>query len=547
MEKDERSSQAVMDKMNDSDCYGSTEEFTLNLNEQFETQHKSLEGFVLQPKLTNFFSQEMIKKYSAVPFMKQDDVLHLAMSDPNNILRIDEIERTIGLRIRPYKCEPEEIERVIKEFIEKEDTVTEYLEKALKGIENERLELLSRDDEVAMTTDADDTGEHPEAADLVDKMILQAVKSRTSDIHFEPHRDGLLVRLRIDGVLHKAMDISNTLKQSMISRIKVMSGMDIAERRIPQDGRVRARIGSKDVDIRVSTLPIFHGEKVVMRILNKSAIQMELSDLGFEHDSLQQIHELIHKPNGIFLVTGPTGSGKSTTLYACLNILNSISKNITTTEDPVEYEVEGLNQTQVNPKAGLTFAAAMRSILRQDPDIIMVGEMRDAETIQMAGQAALTGHLVVSTLHTNDAPGAVTRLVDMEMEPFLICSTVIGVLAQRLVRAICPACKEPYPVSEEMLAGLPLNPSIENNFMHGRGCQRCLGTGYTGRSVISEIFTLNDEIRELILKNAPLSQIKSAAKRAGMRSLREDGVIKAQKGVTTIEEVMAITTENVEE
>ncbi|MCX5713046.1 MAG: GspE/PulE family protein, partial [Candidatus Omnitrophica bacterium] len=376
---------------------------------------------------------------------------------------------------------------------------------------------------------------------LVNLIIMQAVKDKASDIHVEPGEEKVLIRFRIDGILHEIQQIPKHLQSALASRVKVMAKMDISEIRNPQDGRIQLKMESKSLDLRVSTFPTMHGENIVMRILDKSSVILGLKELGFAKNDLAEFDKIVRHPNGIVLVTGPTGSGKTTTLYAALSAINSIEKNIITIEDPVEYEIPLIRQTQVNPRAGLTFANGLRSILRQDPDIIMVGEIRDKETADIAIQASLTGHLVLSTLHTNDAASSLTRLIDMGIEPFLIASSVIGILAQRLVRVICPKCKEKYMPSDEIIKDLGLDQKIE--LFRGKGCMHCRNTGFTGRIGIFELLTVTEEIKNMVTSKRSANEIKKKALEQGMRVLRDDGMEKVKSGITTAEEVLRVTEE----
>ena len=374
-------------------------------------------------------------------------------------------------------------------------------------------------------------------------IIQQAIRDAASDIHVEPDRRGVRVRYRIDGVLHEIMQLPKYIQAPLISRLKIMSDMNIAERRVPQDGRIPIRWENKDYDLRVSCLPTVHGEKIVMRILDKTSVLIGLNKLGFTPENQAQVEELTSQPNGMFLSTGPTGSGKTTTQYSILHRINSVDRNIITIEDPVEYQLSGISQVQVNRKAGLTFSTALRSFLRQDPDVIMVGEMRDLETAEIAIEASLTGHLVLSTLHTNDAPSAVIRMIDMGVEPYLISATVIGVLAQRLSRRICNNCKQPYTVPAKELRRFGFkadDPEESVTLYRGTGCEICRHTGYKGRIGIYELMRMNDEIAELVVRRAPLADIREAAKANGMHELREDGLIKVLEGITTPDEVMRV-------
>ena len=375
---------------------------------------------------------------------------------------------------------------------------------------------------------------------LVNQVLIKAVSVGASDIHFEPYENEVVVRLRMDGELHDYITIAPSKYSEVVSRIKVMANLNVAEKRIPQDGKFPIRVGDKEYDIRVSTVPTVFGERIVLRLLDRSGKLLTLEDLGLSKEDLKKVEELISRPYGIILVTGPTGAGKTTTLYAMLLKLKSPRKNIITIEDPVEYQIKGISQIQVNPKVGLTFAKGLRSVLRQDPDIIMVGEIRDTETAQIAVQSALTGHLVLSTLHTNDAPSAVTRLKDMEIEPFLIASALEGVIAQRLVRKVCPYCKEPYKPSKEELEKLGLNPSGDYTFYKGKGCEHCLGTGYRGRIAIFEVLVFDEELKKLVVKTQDANEIRNLAVKKGFKTMLQDGIEKILKGITTSEEVLSV-------
>jgi type IV pilus assembly protein PilB len=374
-------------------------------------------------------------------------------------------------------------------------------------------------------------------------VLLMGIKDRASDIHFEPFEEEYKLRYRCDGVMYELVPPPRHLAPAISSRIKVMANLDIAERRLPQDGRIELNVGGNPVDLRVSVLPTMFGESVVIRVLDRTVVQLDLDRLGMDPDTLSKFRELIRKPNGIILVTGPTGSGKSTTLYSALNELNDVTEKIITTEDPIEYDLDGIVQVPINPDIGVTFANVLRAILRHDPDKIMVGEIRDVETAQIAVQAALTGHLVLSTLHTNDAPSTVTRLRDMGVEPYLITATLEGVLAQRLVRRICPDCRTEYEPSKELLMELNLTPEQVQGkkFYYGRGCERCNNTGFKGRTGIFELLVMNDTIRDLVANNASTDAIRQAARKAGMKTLREAGLQALFSGITTIEEVVRET------
>jgi type IV pilus assembly protein PilB len=400
--------------------------------------------------------------------------------------------------------------------------------------------------QLAAESMSDGTGRKAPVIELVDLIIDQAIRDGASDIHIEPDEKILRVRYRLDGILHEVMSLSKQLESPIISRVKIMANLDISEKRVPQDGRVNLKFENREIDLRVSTFPTILGEKGVLRILDRSSLIVGLGDLGFSEPVLQSFSEAIEKPTGIILVTGPTGSGKSTTLYSALEKINSLERNIVTVEDPVEYHMAIINQSQVNPKAGYDFADGLRSILRQDPDIIMVGEIRDYETAEISIRAALTGHLVLSTLHTNDAAGAITRLIDMGVEPFLVASSVICIMAQRLVRMVCKECSQDYNPPKEML--LRLQKSLNVPFLFeegtrlkkGKGCPACKLTGYRGRTCINEIITLSERIKGLIVDKRPTSEIKAEARKNGMQTLREDGLAKVAMGITTIEEVMRV-------
>jgi type II secretory ATPase GspE/PulE/Tfp pilus assembly ATPase PilB-like protein len=375
---------------------------------------------------------------------------------------------------------------------------------------------------------------------LVNHMVMKAVQEKASDIHVEPDDKVLRVRVRKDGVLQETHKFEKELESAILARIKIISGMDIAEKRKPQDGRIKILLESKKIDVRVSSLPTFYGENIVLRLLDKTTVSKDLGKLGMEGRTLEDFRRLVHTPHGIVLVTGPTGSGKSTTLYAALSEINDIKKNIVTVEDPIEYDIEMVRQTQVNPKIGLTFASGLRSILRQDPDIIMVGEIRDTETAEIAVQASLTGHLVLSTLHTNDACGAVIRLIDMGIPPYLIASSVIGVLAQRLIRKVCQHCKEPVEVPKDFLKDLGVTDP-KAVFYRGKGCSHCQNFGYAGRTSVHEFFSITPQMRELITKRASEGELVALARKQGMQTLREAGLEKARLGITSLEEVIEIT------
>jgi len=490
--------------------------------------------------------QSVVQRYNAVPVRRSGNRLTVAMADPTNVFALDDIRLITGYEIDPMLAAPDDISSLLRGA--DDGASRETLNTALQALDGGPAALLADDLDVTgggVDEEVDRTAALEDEAPIirvVNVIIQQAIKDRASDIHIEPDRRGVRVRYRIDGVLHEQMQVPKYVHAPLISRIKIMGDMNIAERRLPQDGRIHIRHEGKDYDLRVSSLPTVFGEKVVMRILDQSSVLIGLNKLGMFPETQAELESIIVQPNGMILSTGPTGSGKTTTQYSILNKINSVEKNITTIEDPVEYQLRGLNQVHVNRKAGLTFANAMRFFVRQDPDIIMVGEIRDLETAETAIQASLTGHLVLSTLHTNDAPSAVTRLVDMGVEPFLISASVIGVLAQRLGRRICQNCKEPYrpPADALRRVGFKMEDIESVVFYRGRGCEQCRHSGYRGRMGIFELMMINEEIQDLIVKRVPLSEVRNAALANGMKTLKMDGFQKVVEGVTTVEEVMRV-------
>jgi general secretion pathway protein E len=480
------------------------------------------------------------KEYRVFPMERRDGRLRLAVADPLDSRPLNDLAALTGDFIDIAVSTPEEILRAINRSYEhRAGEAQEFIEEMEGGEAG-----LARDFEPEDLLDASD--EAP-IIRFVNSLITQGYKERASDIHIEPFESELVVRYRIDGILYEVVRPPQKAQASIISRLKIMANLNIAEKRLPQDGRFRVRIAGKDVDVRVSTLPTAFGERVVLRLLDKATNVLTLEDIGMAPVLLRQVDHMIHKSHGIFLVTGPTGSGKTTTLYAALTRLNSREQNIITVEDPIEYQLAGVGQIQVNPRINLTFAAGLRSILRQDPDIIMVGEIRDGETAEIAVQSALTGHMVFSTLHTNDAAGALTRLVEMGIEPFLAASSIVGILAQRLVRRICPYCREEFRPSSELLQEMGLQQAVGPDavFFRGRGCAKCMDIGYRGRTGIYELLTVDEKVRDLLLQNRDSASIKNAALKKGMKTLRDSGLAKALAGETTIEEVLRVTQEEV--
>ncbi len=472
----------------------------------------------------------------------EEGLVRVACADPLALGPLDDLAILVGSSL---VVELAETDHIIEAINKAYDRGTAHAAAAMEEMKEEDLETFAQDIEEAV--DLLDAEDEAPIIRLVNSLVSQAVKEHASDIHIEPGERDIAVRFRVDGILHEKIRPPKKLQASIASRIKIQAGMNIAEKRLPQDGRIRIKIAGKDIDIRVATAPTAHGERITMRLLDRSAVLLNLVDLGFSPDNLSEMNGLINKSHGIILVTGPTGSGKTTTLYACLAAINTPDLNILTIEDPVEYQLQGISQTQVSPKINLTFANGLRSFLRHDPDVIMVGEIRDLETAEIAIQAALTGHLVLSTIHTNDAPGAITRLVDMGVEPFLVASSIIGIMAQRLIRTLCKTCKEPYGASDEELRELGLSKEMVGQkpmFCRPKGCPDCMGTGYRGRTGIYEMMMPTDDIRQLILQNVDSNTIKKKAMSQGMRTLREDGARKVLVGITSSAEVLRVTGED---
>jgi type IV pilus assembly protein PilB len=475
------------------------------------------------------------RRHSCIPVRIEDGRLVVAMADPANVIAIDDIRALTGKEIRTVVATKADVVAAINRSYRMDRTAETLVEEAAADVRAEEKSL----DAAIASAGAEDAP----IIKLVNLLITQAVSDRASDIHIEPGEDGLRVRYRIDGVLHEVMNPPKSVQAGIASRLKIMAEINIAERRIPQDGRISITLQGKSIDIRVATLPTVFGEKIVMRLLDKSSVMLQLSDLGFLPQNFQRFQESYTKPYGAILVTGPTGSGKSTTLYATLNILNKTDVNIITVEDPVEYRLPGVNQVQTNPKAGLSFASALRSILRSDPDIVLIGEIRDSETAQIAIEAALTGHLVLSTLHTNDAPSALTRLVEMGIEPFLVASSLDSVLAQRLARKLCARCREMYmPSPEELIAArFPFEPDQELPKLYRPiGCTSCGNTGYRGRMAIHEVMPVTEEIERMVAEHASAEAIGKVAREQGMITLRQDGLEKVRQGLTSIQEVLRV-------
>ena len=496
-------------------------------------------GYPELPIFEERISARFLRESRALPLSEDDQELALAMADPTDAYTISAFEMVTGRKVRPLVAIPTELEAAL-------DRLYGQGKSALGTLVGD---VEQRDD---LAFDADiqqlkDLASEAPVIRLVSLIITNALETRASDIHIEPFENRLIVRYRIDGVLHEIESPPKKLGPAVISRVKIMANLDIAERRLPQDGRIRLRAQGKEIDLRVSTVPTMHGESVVMRILDKGGVALDFKRLGFEDDTLKSFLDVLLEPHGILLVTGPTGSGKTTTLYTALDRLNKPDVKILTVEDPVEYQMPGINQIQVKPQIDLTFANALRSIVRQDPDVIMIGEIRDLETAQIAVQSALTGHLVLSTVHTNDAPSTVNRLLDMGVEDYLLTSTVIGIQAQRLVRTLCPDCNEPYTALPELVAELGLAKfasSGDITLYHAKGCKQCANTGYVGRISIIEMMPMTDAVRQLVMRHATATELRAQAIKDGMITMYEDGMRKALRGVTTFEEVLRVTRED---
>ena len=506
---------------------------------QLELPLVEANGYPELPILEERISARFLREARALPIAESEDEIALAMADPTDAYTMNAFEMVTGRKVKPLIAIPTELEAALERLYGAGKTALGQIVGAV-----EQRDELSFDADVQQLKDL--ASEAP-VIRLVSLIITNALETRASDIHIEPFENRLIVRYRIDGVLHEIESPPRKLAPAVISRIKIMANLDIAERRLPQDGRIRLRVQGKEIDLRVSTVPTMHGESVVMRILDKGGVALDFARLGFEEDTLKKFLDVLLEPHGILLVTGPTGSGKTTTLYTALDRLNKPDVKILTVEDPVEYQMPGINQIQVKPQIDLTFANALRSIVRQDPDVIMIGEIRDLETAQIAVQSALTGHLVLSTVHTNDAPSTVNRLLDMGVEDYLLTSTVIGIQAQRLVRTLCPECNEPYTAMPELVEELGLSKFANGGditLYHARGCKQCANTGYVGRISIIEMMPMTDTVRTLVMRHAIATELKAQAMKEGMVTMYEDGMRKALRGVTTFEEVLRVTRED---
>jgi len=520
--------------------YVTNDQIMLAMGEYLGQEIINIEGMDIPSEIINMISPAIAQLYRIIPIHLKDDTLTIVQADALNFETMDDLRLMLKHQIKPVLCHKDIVLCALEKYYPKRH---ESVEQLLLEFKEDKSSAVSTRGEYI---DIDELRKMADAAPVkqwVSLMFLDAVLGKASDIHLEPFEDGFKIRYRIDGILYDKISPPKQLGIPITSRIKVMSSMDISERKLPQDGRIQLNVGGTLMDLRVSSLPTKYGESVVMRLLNKSAVSLNLEILGFRPEELKLIHQLLNKPNGIILVTGPTGSGKTTTLYAALNHLNDIGTKIITTEDPVEYDIDGLVQVQINTSIGVDFARCLRAILRQDPDIILVGEIRDEETARIAIQASLTGHLVFSTLHTNDAPTTVTRLIDIGTKPYLIAATVEAVISQRLVRKICTSCKEEYEPSDESLLELNLTKAEVKGkqVFRGKGCNNCHNIGYKGRLGIYEIMLMNNEIRRLISEQANTNVIRMAAKNNGMNTLRDSGLIAIFNGLTTIQEVVRET------
>ena len=515
------------------------------LSAQYGIPSVTLANLTIDASVVHLLPFEVAKRYDVLPVRREGDTLTLAMADPVNVHAIDHVTFVTGLRVLPVVAAQGAIRQAIeRSYQEQTAPVTEALT-ALSG-DLDGVEVLDDDEMIGAKVDVFELKESADEAPvvkLVNMVLVDAIQRGASDIHWEPYEKIFRVRFRVDGVLHEMLTPPKRLEPAITSRLKIMANLDIAERRLPQDGRIKLRYSNREIDFRVSTLPTIFGEKAVLRILDKESLKLDLTQLGFDPWSLDEFQKAIHQPYGMVLITGPTGSGKTTTLYSAIHTINSNDINIMTAEDPVEYNLKGVNQVQINEAVGRTFASALRSFLRQDPDVILVGETRDLETAQIAIRAALTGHLVFSTLHTNDCPSTIARLVDMGVPPFLVASSLLLVVAQRLGRKVCKDCREPYAADEEMLVpyGHILTGPGKTEFYKGKGCQACNFTGMRGRVAIYELMPISQGLRDMVVRGASTSELRSAAQAQGMKTLRQAGLLKVLEGSMTLDEVLRVT------
>jgi len=509
------------------------EDILSSISVQMGIPHIWLRKGLVDPAAANLLPKEKCSGYSVLPMFKVHNTLTLAMSDASSLFVIDDVEQITGLKVQPVQCRQDDIKNMIDEIHGGSSEAEDFLESfgdsdvTIAETPHENLAMVQEQAEGARIIN------------LVNLLVLNAIKDGVSDIHIEPDLQCTRVRYRVDGALQEVMTPGADIHPAIVSRVKVMSKLDIAERRMPQDGRIRVIASGKEIDLRVSTMPTVLGEKVVMRLLDKGRMPLDIDQIGFDPETLAATKRILDRPHGLLLVTGPTGSGKTTTLYCGLNYISSIDCNIVTIEDPVEYQLPLINQVQVHEEQELTFARVLRSVLRQDPDVVMVGEIRDRDTAEVAVQAALTGHLVMSTLHTNESAGAIARLIEMGIEPFLVTSSLAGVIAQRLVRTICTDCKTPYFPPRELLETIGWHGTT-TNFATGKGCGKCFGTGLRGRAGVHELLTVTDTVRDAILRGASVHELRRAAMESGMNTMKDSGFRLVEKGETTLEEVMRV-------
>ncbi|MGH7262312.1 MAG: type IV-A pilus assembly ATPase PilB [Candidatus Rokuibacteriota bacterium] len=516
------------------------------LSRQYGIPSITLSQLDIDPEVVRLVPAQIARKYEVLPVKRTGNALTLAMADPTNVFALDDVAFMTNLQVLPVVASQGIIRQTIERIYEPQLSALSEVITALEG-EAPDVEVVEGGEDVAPSKidifELKDASEEAPVVKLVNLILTDAIRRGSSDIHLEPYEKVFRVRYRIDGVLQEMMAPPKRLEPALLSRVKIMSNLDIAERRLPQDGRIKIRYSNREIDLRVSTLPTIYGEKIVMRILDKEALTLDLSKLGFDDWSMENFKKAIHQPYGMILITGPTGSGKTTTLYSAVHTINSPDINIMTAEDPVEYNLKGINQVQINEEIGRTFGAVLRSFLRQDPDVILVGETRDLETAQIAIRAALTGHLVFSTLHTNDAPGTIARLQDMGIPPFLVASSILMVMAQRLARRVCKECRDPYEADEESLSAYGHVPQGlgKVTLYKGKGCQACNFTGMKGRTAIYEVMPVTPEIRELILRGATTTETRDLATQQGMKTLRQAGLLKVLEGQTTAEEILRVT------
>ena len=514
------------------------------LSRQYGIQSITLSQLDVDPEVLKLVPEQIARKYEVLPIKRTGNQLTLAMADPTNVFALDDVGFMTNLQVVPVVASQAALRAAIDRSYDSKGGIADIVSE-MEGAAAD-VELVEGDEESAAKVDVFELKESADEAPvvrLINMILVDAIRRGASDIHLEPYEKVFRVRFRVDGVLHEIMTPPKRLEAALTSRVKIMASLDIAERRLPQDGRIKLRFNQREIDFRVSTLPTIFGEKTVMRILDKDSLQLDLTMLGFDSWSLEQFTKAIHSPYGMILITGPTGSGKTTTLYSAIHAINTPAHNIMTVEDPVEYNLKGVNQVQVNDEIGRTFAGALRAFLRQDPDVILVGETRDLETAQIGIRAALTGHLVLTTLHTNDCPSTVARLLDMGIPPFLVSSSLMLILAQRLGRRVCKDCKEPYEADEETLVPYGHTPQGlgKVNFFKGKGCATCSFTGMKGRVAIYEVMPVTQELRDLVIRNAPTAEIRDMAQAQGMKTLRQNALQKVLDGMMTVEEVLRVT------